>query len=67
MSARVVRDATDRLESLGLGNTQVSDKGLKNLAGLTELRVLNVVNTRVSDEGVTRLRRELPDCIIRKD
>jgi hypothetical protein len=46
----------DRLESLGLGGTHVTDAGLVHLEGLTLLRDLNLGYTAISDAGLKRVR-----------
>ncbi len=43
-----------------LHNTQVTDAGLKELAGLTQLQMLYLHSTQVTDEGVQDLQRALP-------
>ncbi|WP_344976676.1 c-type cytochrome domain-containing protein [Compostibacter hankyongensis] len=44
-----------QLAWLKLGNTQITDKGLKNLSGLSSLTRLELENTAVSDSGLTYL------------
>jgi hypothetical protein len=43
------------LQELGLANTQVTDAGLKELAGLTKLQTLDLRGTKVSDAGLKEL------------
>ena len=43
------------LQELYLGNTATTDAGLKNAAGLKELRVLGLVGTSVTDAGMKEL------------
>ncbi len=52
----------ERLEHLFLSNTQVSD--ISPLAGMKNLRRLNLSGTQVPAEDVERLRQALPDCQI---
>jgi hypothetical protein len=42
---------------LDLGATQVSDAGLENLKGLTQLQSLDLGGTRVTDAGLNDLKR----------
>jgi hypothetical protein len=42
----------------------VTNAGIMELAGLKELRTLHLTGTKVTDEGVARLRKELPQCRI---
>ena len=41
--------------------TEVTDAGLKELAGLKQLQSLDLIRTQVTDEGVRQLRKALPD------
>ena len=43
------------LISLSLSNTQVSDAGLRHIAGLTNLKLLHLQNTQVSDAGLEHI------------
>ena len=45
---------------LTLGATQVTDAGLKELAGMTQMRSLKLSFTQVTDEGLTCLRQIFP-------
>jgi Leucine Rich repeat len=49
---------------LNLSGTQVTDAGLRVLAGLSKFTVLDLQNTKVTDEGVAELRKSLPHCYI---
>jgi hypothetical protein len=49
------------LESLGLGNTPVSDQGVKHLTKLTNLRQVYLTEGRISEAQVALLKQELPD------
>ncbi len=54
-----------QLRLLDLSRTQVTDAGVEQLAGLTQLEVLLLTGTQVSDSSVKKLRKILPNCIIR--
>jgi hypothetical protein len=54
------------LQTLNLGGTGVSDKGLKVLAGLRPLSSLDMRDTKVTDAGLKELRDALPNCKIRR-
>ena len=49
---------------LDLAGTQVTDAGLKELAGLKILHALYLGGTRVTDAGLKELRKALPGCEI---
>ena len=53
-----------RLEELSLDSTLITDIGLEQISGLTDLRVLSLNRTRVTDEGAERLQQALPECQI---
>jgi hypothetical protein len=46
---------------LNLFGTAVSDAGVENLKGLSELRHLYVWQTKVTDAGVAALKKALPN------
>jgi Leucine-rich repeat (LRR) protein len=46
-----------QLEGLWLSGSQISDKGLINLAGLNHLRVLCFYDTEITDDGLKELQR----------
>jgi hypothetical protein len=54
-----------RLESLDLSATQVTDAGLVNLEGMSQLRSLDLRGAHVTESGVTRLQKALPSCTIK--
>lgn len=47
--------ALDSLESLNLGGTEITDRGLARLRGLPELRQLFLWRTHVTDKGLSQL------------
>ena len=49
-----------------LSRTGVTDEGLLQLSGLTNLKVGYVMKTGVTDAGLEKLRRALPDLNIRR-
>ena len=52
------------LQSLDLSDTRVTNAGLEDLIGLTNLRTLDLRNTHVTDSGVNKLQQALPKCRI---
>ena len=50
---------------LRLNNTNITDSGLDNLKGLTNLISLALTITKVTDGGVKKLQTALPKCDIR--
>jgi hypothetical protein len=50
----------NRLMRLSLDETGVTDEGLKDLHGTTQLNYLSVWRTKVSDAGVDELKKQLP-------
>jgi hypothetical protein len=49
---------------LNLVRTKVTDAGLKELAALKGLKVLDLSSTKVTDAGLKELRKALPTCRI---
>jgi hypothetical protein len=45
-----------------LSETQVSDAGIKHLAGLNKLDSLDLRGTRATAAGVAELQKALPKC-----
>ena len=54
----------EKVTSLNLGGTQITDEGLKEVAKLQQLEWLNLDFTQVTDEGVDELKKALPNCKI---
>ena len=52
------------LRTLNLAHTPVSDRGLEYLRELPALKQLRLNNTAITAEGVRRLERALPGCVI---
>jgi internalin A len=55
-----------QLRDLYLGNTRITNAGLKHLKGLSHLRALCLNGTQVTDEGIKDLQQALPDCKIKR-
>jgi hypothetical protein len=57
-----------QLEKLDLGGPDIDDRGLQYLAGMKNLRALDVQTTKVTTggEAVKQLQKELPNCKIRQ-
>src|SRR5262249_7623030 len=54
-----------KLTFLDLSFTEITDDGLKHLAGLNGLAELNLIGAaKVTDKGITALQRALPNCRI---
>jgi internalin A len=45
---------------------QVTDNGLDQVKGLSELTTLSVRSTKVTDAGVQKIQQALPNCRIRR-
>ena len=53
-----------RLRALYLFDTKISDAGLKQLAGLKELKILMLTGSPVTSSGIDQLQMSLPNCVI---
>jgi hypothetical protein len=53
-----------RLRALYLFDTNISDAGLKQLAGLKELKILMLTGSPVTRSGMDQLQMSLPNCVI---
>ena len=52
------------LYALDLGDTQITDSGLRHLSHLHQVRVIHLDGTLVTPHRVEELRRSLPKCEI---
>ena len=53
-----------KLKSLVLDDTKITDAGLKEVAKLQQLKGLDLFDTKVTKVGVTELKKALPKCAI---
>ena len=49
------------LKSLDIGNTRVSDAGLRHLYRLANLRCVNTYGSKVTEEALARMENVLPN------
>ena len=63
---RSIKDVAklQKLYSLCLHGTQITDAGLKKLAKLKKSKFLSLFRTKVTDEDVAKLKKALPNCKI---
>ena len=54
----------EKVTSLDLEYTQITDAGLKEVAKLQQLTLLDLGFTKITKEGVTELKKALPNCKI---
>jgi hypothetical protein len=47
-----------------LGNTAVTDAGVKQLVGLKKLRHVNLPGTKVTDDGRQSLKEAIPEIVV---
>ena len=52
------------LRSLDLRDTQITDGGVRHIAGLRRLEELDIRGTRITGDGLQKLRGALPNCEI---
>src|SRR5687768_5803791 len=52
----------DRLESLDLRGTRVSDDGIAHLQRLRRLTLLRLKGSSISTDGIEHIRKSLPNC-----
>jgi hypothetical protein len=55
---------SDRLQGLWLRNTQITDKGLRQISVLGNLRLLSLRDTTVTDAAMIALKQSLPGLVI---
>jgi serine/threonine protein kinase len=53
------------LSELDLSETKITDLSVNMLSGMRTLEVLNVGTTGISAEGINRLKKTLPKCLVR--
>jgi hypothetical protein len=53
---------SDKLDSLDIRNTSVSDNGIAHLKQLHRLTLLRLSDSKISPEGVETIRKSLPNC-----
>jgi len=60
--------ALPRLETLGIGGTNVTDAGLKHLAGLSQVKRLSIWGTSITDSGLEYIQglTQLESLVIRE-
>lgn len=58
--------ALTNLHSLWIDRTRVSDESIEVLIGFTQLHHLDIRQTKISSDGVARIRKALPECVIHR-
>ena len=53
-------------KTLDLCGTKITDDGLQHLMGLQELKKVNLLKTGVTDEGLKKLQKVFPECLIER-
>ena len=53
-----------RLRALYLFDAKISNAGLKQLAGLKELKILMLTGSPITQSGIDQLQMSLPECLI---
>jgi hypothetical protein len=69
VGGRLIRDekaAGRPIITVFLNGTQMTDVGLKELAGLKQLKTLILSGTKVTDAGVAEFKAKRPGCHIHK-
>jgi internalin A len=54
------------LHSLSLGNTKLTNEGLKEIAAVTSLTDLSLNQTQVTEAGIREFQEAFPKCMIFK-
>ena len=54
----------EKVTSLALGHTQITDAGLKDVAKMQKLEKLDLTATQITDAGAAELQKALPKCKI---
>lgn len=57
----------ENVYELNLGDTQITDEGLKEVAKLQRLMYFYLHSTKVTKRGMTELKKALPNCEIDSD
>ena len=57
----------EKVWSLALSRTKITDAGLKEVAKLQQLKILWLQDPQITDAGVTELKKALPKCEIFRD
>ena len=65
LAVTAIAEKMPGLRFLSISSTNVSDRGLSDIAGLNHLRVLQMPQTNATKAGITTLAAALPDCDIR--
>ena len=52
------------LRILVIRDNPISDRGLDHLHSLRTLEQINIIKTKVTDDGVAKLRKALPNCLV---
>jgi len=60
----LTKEDLEKVMSLNLAHTQVTDAGLKELVNLRQLKALQLQDTQVTNAGVVELQKALPKCKI---
>ena len=60
----LTKEDLEKVTSLNLAHTQVTDAGLKELVNLRQLKALQLQDTQVTNAGVVELQKALPKCKI---
>ena len=60
----LTKEDLEKVTSLNLAHTKVTDAGLKELVNLRQLKALQLQDTQVTNAGVVELQKALPKCKI---
>ena len=48
-------------------DTKISDSGLSDLSGMSDLQTIEIGKTLVTEKGVAQFKLSLPNCIVEHD